>query len=273
MKVTKSGPQESHQGEKIYFRVEVVNTGEVPITGLTIVDEYPRSLAAVEASDGFQAQPGKLVWTVDQILPGESVAKLVRCECVEADRSACARVTVSTREGLTMADEACLEIFLPRPPAQPPTAPEIPHTEPATPPGDSRPGGVEEPLEPETPTSGQLRIEVVDLDDPIKRGESTKFSVTIQNDREDSDKNVQLVLELSPGLSFGKIQGGPAVRSSDGRTMKLEPIVELRARETIDFRVGVVAKRAGKQKLTITADSLRSPETITVTEDLTVNVE
>jgi hypothetical protein len=227
---------------------------------------------------------GQIVWTIEQLMPGKTAVKVVRCECVQASRSARNRVTVTTAAGLTLADEASLEILLPIPPPVLPqtegveTSPEQPTIEPPVPPANGRPQppAEEQPAEAgQRDVDGELRMVVVDLGDPIKVGEKTKFSITIENDRKVSDKNIRLTILLPTGVAHERTVGPVTPRSvgTDGRTLKLQPIAELRPGEKVHFTVEVLATRAGKHKFTAHVQSLRTTEPVTVEEDLTVNVE
>jgi hypothetical protein len=183
---------------------------------------------------------------------------------------------VTTDEGLTRTDEARVEIYLPPRPPEPETdvgtGADGPTIEPPVPPAN---GQTDEPAEDEPVTSGELRLTAVSLGDPVRVGEQTKFSVTLENDRTVSDNNLRLTFVLPAGVKLDRLIGKVGIRSSsaDGLNLKLEPIAELRPREKVNFRVIVTAKRAGKYEFTARVESRRSPDPITVEEDLTINVE
>ena len=150
-----------------------------------------------------------------------------------------------------------------------------PTIEPPVPPTN---GHAEPPEVPQPAVEGELRLVVVDLGDPVKVGEKTKFSVTLENDRHVSDKRVRLTIKLPEGVKYERIVSGQrpvdlSTISSDRRTLKVRPIAEMRAGEKLHFMVEVLASRPGKYSFTATVESLRSTEPITAEEDLTINVE
>jgi hypothetical protein len=220
------------------------------------------------------------VWTVERLMPGEALERWVRCECVEANLNACNRVTVTADGGLNEVGEACVQIQMAIPP------PIVPQTE-GVPPGLNQPtieppvpptnGHAEPTEEPQPAATGDLRLNVAALDDPVKIGAKTRFSVILENDRQTSDKNVGLTIKLPEGVKLPRITGDQPVElrstSADGRTLKVKPIAEMRPGETIRFMVEVLAFRAGRYQFVAEVDSLRSPETITAEEDITINVE
>jgi uncharacterized repeat protein (TIGR01451 family) len=280
MTVEKTAPTQSRVGQTVEFRILVRNVGPVAITGIRIADEYPSSLQPVAASLGRQVIERQIVWTVERLLPGESTERLVRCECVEVNPNACNRVTVTADGGLQEEDQACVRIQRAIPPPEVPRTDgvpprlEEPTIEPPVPPTNGRTAPTDEPR---PAAAGELRLIVAAFGDPVKVGEKIRFSVALENDRTSSDKNVRLMIKLPEGVKYERIIDLPPLElssvSGDARTLKMRPIAEMRAGETIRFMVEVLAARAGKYTFVGEVDSLLSPETVTAEEDLTINVE
>jgi uncharacterized repeat protein (TIGR01451 family) len=279
MTVEKSAPTQSRVGEIVDFGILVRNVGQVAITNIRIADEYPDSLQPLAASPGRQLVDTQIVWTVERLMPGESLKRFVRCKCVEANVNACNRVTVTADGGLQKEDQACIQIQAIPPPVVPqtegvPPGQDQPMIEPPVPPTNGHATPTEEPR---PAASGELRLAVAALDDPVKINRKTRFSVSLENDRQVSDKNIRLTIKLPEGVKTPRITSRQPVElrsiSADGRTLKVKPIAEMRAGETIYFTIEVIAARAGKYKFVAEADSLRSPETVVAEEDLTINVE
>ncbi len=261
--VRKSGPAESRVGQVVNFAIEVINTGNVPLTNVRIADSYHTSLEPQKASPGVDPNAiaqSQLVWNIAQLQPGETQRREVQCICLETAERAASQVVVTTAETTPQTAEAVLRI-MPAIGASPsPTLPGGQGTGPVSPPA----------------ASGQINLDISALGNPINVGSKTVYLITITNARPTPDKNVALVLQLSAGLRFEKLEGPVRIQanSPDGRTITLTPVQEMRAGEELrPFRVEATGTAAGPQKLLVRVTSQLSPQGVEAEETITVVAE
>ena len=126
----------------------------------------------------------------------------------------------------------------------------------------------------EPPAAGSLKISVLDRADPIMVGGKTTYLVSVTNDRQVSDRDVTISLALSAGLKVTNVTGatGVAATSADRRQIDLTPLAELRAGETVEYRVDAEGTAAGKQKIVVSAKSARGTTAVTGEQETTVNM-
>lgn len=260
-------PKQRQVGEIAEIIIDVTNTGSVPLTDVQIVDNYPTNQLPDHAWPGYRHEEGKMSWTVDRLEPGKSVRRQVNCNCLQAEAASTHRVTITTKEKATAEQQASTEILAaaqdppPIPPRDPvPNIPIVP----------------DQPKVPPVPVAGKLQITLADQNDPIKVGGETTYLIIVKNDRTASDKDVRLTITLPEGLQLKKLSGPVQHQTSeDFRTVAINPVVEMRPGETLaPFRLQVTAMQAGKFRLHVKAESLRSgTDPVEVTEDTTVLAE
>lgn len=78
--VRKTGPKQTTLGRELEHRLEVVNTGTAPATGLHLTDRLPEGLDLVAAGEGgvYAAAARAVDWQVGVLAPGQSRAVTVR---------------------------------------------------------------------------------------------------------------------------------------------------------------------------------------------------
>ena len=116
-----------------------------------------------------------------------------------------------------------------------------------------------------------LRVELVDLADPVEKGQETTYEVRITNTGTKSDENVTLACELPDAISFVSATGPtgnvrPAVQGISVAGPKVyraefEPVRELTPKTEVVFRVKVKAVAAGdvRFKAVVTSKHLATP--------------
>jgi hypothetical protein len=119
-----------------------------------------------------------------------------------------------------------------------------------------------------------LKVSVLDMADPIMLGSKTTYLLSVTNDRAVSDSAVAISITLSDGLKFVKLTGPTvaAATSPDGRKIDITPVAELRAGESLDYRLEVEGSKAGRQKIGVSVKSSRTPTAVTGEQETTVNM-
>jgi len=241
-------------GTSVQFSNRVTNTGNVPLTDVRISDYYDPELQRLEASEGWDRvawAAGELVWVVSRLAPGESIQREVLCLCRQEAEAATSRVTVTTAENVTETGQAQVRIL---PASTSPAAPPPPAAD-ATP-------------------RGRLTLDISELGDPIKIGETTTYLLTVHNERTVPDQDVVVEIELPPGLQFESVTGPTQLRSlsPDRRIVTIGAIREMRADETLQppYRLEVAGAQAGEHTLRVTVTSRLEPQGITAQENTTV---
>ena len=110
--VKKTGPAQVAAGQVADFVIEVTNASQSPATQLRVADSYDRAMSPISATYGhaWENNDEELVWHLDTLPPGKSVRYQIRCECPAPVANACNRVTVTTDEGASASDQACLQV-------------------------------------------------------------------------------------------------------------------------------------------------------------------
>jgi uncharacterized repeat protein (TIGR01451 family) len=106
-----SGPRRKFVGKTAEWEIRVTNTGDVPLTNLTVRDRLPPELTFVSATEGGQLVGGEVEWRIADLAPrGEKVLGLT----TRADRIAREAVNVAVvtaASGLSAESRAALEIL------------------------------------------------------------------------------------------------------------------------------------------------------------------
>ena len=118
-------------------------------------------------------------------------------------------------------------------------------------------------------------MDIADTVENIRVGETTTYLVVIKNDRDVSDRNVNITFFLLEGLEYMDFDAsGLDIEervSPDGNTIALRTIKEMRPNETLPpLRVLVRATKPGTARFRTEFSSWRSPESVIQEEDTTV---
>lgn len=232
LSVKKTGPAQRNIGESADFVIDITNTGSVQATNLKIADNYDLSLDPVGATDGFAFAGDDLIWMVDMLPPGKTIRFQVNCKCLSRATKTCNRVTVTCQEGARDDAEACLAI-----------------------------GG------PSTP----LGLSISDLRDPVSVGNETTYEIRVSNPGQTSDRDVVLAVTVPDELTPSAVgTGGPAAGRITGQMVQFSPVPELKAGDTLTFRVLARGTRPGAARIHAEVTSANMTQPVATDENTTV---
>ncbi|MCI0357239.1 MAG: hypothetical protein L0211_01980, partial [Planctomycetaceae bacterium] len=260
LEVKVAGPPTKRAGEIAEYFVEVTNRGDSAATNVEIEVQYGINLRLDAASGQYEQDPRArtMRWRVAQVAAGAKVPKQFNCLCLNADEVPAA-VTVTATSDQTR------------------RAPVSAEARTTITPGAARPPVDPMGRPPVEPTAGDLKVSIRELADPITVGGKTTYIVAITNDRQVSDRDVTLTLQLPDGMQFTrdtKALGptGVVSVSPDGRTIEMNPIAELRPAEAPGaYQIEVLGTKPGKHRVRATVASVRSPAGVSVEAETTVN--
>lgn len=254
-------------GERTLFRVNVTNTGPIPLTNVRVTEIVDTTLNPFKSTINAQTNNRTFTWTIPRLLPTKFTVLEILCDCPTVTPQACNSVTVMCDQNVTLSQEACVEVV-----AIPRAALEAP---PIIPPGASNGASdnTPNPGPPATQPSGQLTVTLTDSNEGVKPGELIEYVLTVQNNFDTADENVKIAVEFPVGIRFVKLTGNyrPQVgESDDGRVISIEPIGVLRRGETITFQIQTTATAVGRQEVKAFVESKLSPQAVIAKEDTTI---
>ena len=104
-----------------------------------------------------------------------------------------------------------------------------------------------------------LTINVIDLADPVPKGDELTFKIIVSNDGTLSERNVSVVATVPRGMIPVPIDAGqPGGGTITGQIVRFDPVAEIRPGERREYRVIVRTLRAGQLafRAELTSDNL-----------------
>lgn len=107
---------------------------------------------------------------------------------------------------------------------------------------------------------GAVRLEVIDIDDPVEVGENTTYMVTVTNQGSAQDTNIHVVCTLEDTLEYVS-SAGATTASIMGNTVDFAPLRTLAPKARAVWRLVVKGVRPGdvRFKVTLNTDQLVRP--------------
>jgi uncharacterized repeat protein (TIGR01451 family) len=104
-----------------------------------------------------------------------------------------------------------------------------------------------------------ILLEVVDVADPILKGEDETYVITVTNQGSASDTNIRLIAKLEDGVQYVSSTGATTVKA-DGQKITFEPLPNLAAKAVATWNVVVKGNKTGDTRFEIemTSDQLGS---------------
>jgi uncharacterized repeat protein (TIGR01451 family) len=115
-----------------------------------------------------------------------------------------------------------------------------------------------------------MRLEVVDLEDPVPVGKTTQYEIRVKNQGSAPDSNVVLQARIPPELEFVEASGETRADASGGRNLRFEPVKELGAGDEVRWRLEARAVRSGQAQFEVELKSAGNPEPVIEREPTTV---
>lgn len=261
--VRKTGPTRRKVGETADFLIEITNTGNVPLGNVRVTDNYETSLEPIAATQNYSVAGGALSWNLASIAPGGRVKLQVNCKCLQEVARACNRVIVNA-EGLTMADEACLEVVGEKA-ATAPTGPPV--TAPPSSPPIPTPSTAPRPSTPLAP--GKITLSIADTVEPVKVGEETVYDIVVKNESPSADNQLVLTVTISPEVSLTGVTGPVGAKFPAG-VVRFDPVAEIRAGEILTYQLKVKGQQTGTARVKVEVSSQRLARPVTDEEATSV---
>jgi uncharacterized repeat protein (TIGR01451 family) len=217
----KTGPQQTVLHREFDHRLEVVNPGQAPATGVRLIDTLPEGLEFVSASDGgtYTAMSRTVEWSIGTVAPGQSRAVTLHLH-PRTGGDLLNQAVARADRGLEAKAGAAIHVE------------GIP----------------------------ALLLEVVDLDDPVEVGAETTYEIRVLNQGTGTCTNVQIQATVPDGMDAIGSEG-PSAHRQQGKQIVFAPVPKLAARADALYRVKVRARKEGdwRFKVHMTCDQLQRP--------------
>lgn len=229
LQVAITGPLTASTGEEVRFSIKVTNAGTDDLHDVTVRNDYDAALVPKKVSGGdggHQFVDDAIEWLPVGTFPaGKSKTYVVIYSAASPSAAAHTSATVTCREGTRIDDQTTIAINA-------------------------------------APT--KLRASIFESRDPLSIGRTGNYEVRLVNEGTTADTNVEVTVTLPPVLTFVQTgSAGPnnAAPRVAGNQVRFSPIAEMRAGETLSFRVAARGVQAGPARITaeITSSGLARP--------------
>ncbi len=239
LKVLRKCPTTAKVGELIKCEILISNSGNTPLTGVQVVENFNANLYPTNATIGHDFGTNRLTWMLPSIRPGTTERLIVHYRCEAAAAKTCCTVDVRTSLGETQQAENCLRIIQP-----PPTGTGTPGT------------GM-----PAIAPSGRLTVKVNGNRNPANVGNRILYTIDVTNDSSAPDYNLAVTVtvprEMKPRLT-GHFDPNKNTATPNGQEIRFAELAEIRPGETLLYHVAVDADKVGTGILKVEVKSKNS---------------
>jgi uncharacterized repeat protein (TIGR01451 family) len=216
-----SGPALRYLGRKAIYTLTATNSGDSPVSNVTLADVVPDGFKVLAASDGgrYDFQARTVSWFLGEVGPGQSRAVKLEVQAAAPGEqhhqaSASGARGLHAEAGLTTRVEGL----------------------------------------------SALLLEVSDTEDPVEVNGDTAYEVRLTNTGSKPEADIKLVATVPDRMEFRGAQG-PAHYRVEGRTVVFEPLARLDPRADAVFRLNVRALEPGTVcfKVQVTSANLTEP--------------
>jgi hypothetical protein len=263
-----SGEPVVRAGNLTIVNATVRNTGNVALETITILNRFSPSLSPQKASSYPPASNvgNDIAFSINRLEPGQAIPFQVQYLALQPDGNAFSQFTLTTPSGAAAEKrfELRVEPGNAALPNQPPTNNNQPPVNNNQPPVQPNQGGgaIGIPADPQ----GALQVLVEPLEAIPADGRTPgRVRISIRNNRQVSDKNVDLAVLIPPGTRIVNLESPiPAsFTNAQKNEVKIDRILEMRAGETITMIASLVADQPGQPVIEVSAASDNTLGTVT----------
>lgn len=203
-------------GQNVTITSQIANTGQGEAKNVVVEMVFDPQLVPIMATEGVdrrRVNQNVITWTVPSIPPGSSVPLAGEFRATTVTPTARVRVRAQDQSGATSNAELSIGVF-PAAQAGPTNPPQ--NLPPASPtpsiPGDPAPGplqGSPPPAVNPNPSlpqrSGRLQTTIVNRDNPVRVNDPIRYSLTITNDSNFQDSNIDIQFPLPDGVKLERL--------------------------------------------------------------------
>ncbi|GBD35579.1 Large cysteine-rich periplasmic protein OmcB, serovar C [bacterium HR36] len=205
-------PAARYVSAPVEVEITVRNSGNAPASNLYVVGQLPVELGFVAAGEGGQFRDREVTWFLSQLPPGESRTFRITCSAQQLSPKAVCRAVLRSDAGVLQTTEAALEIH-------------------------GAPG---------------LRLEMVDIGDPLIVDSTVRYEINITNTGTLADSDVSLVAIIPPELEFIAGSGpGNTVPKLAGNSLTFPSVLRLEPGQVLVYQVQCRGKMPGDARFRI----------------------
>ncbi|MCS7161249.1 MAG: hypothetical protein RMJ19_12330 [Gemmatales bacterium] len=188
------------------------NTGTSSVNNIYVSAQLPAELAFIAASEGGQLRGSEVSWFVPSLAPGDSKSFRITCAAQQLTEKAFCRAQLRTESGVLQTAETALEIR----------------------------------------GAPALRLEMVDIGDPVTVGNVVRYEVNVTNTGSLADREVSLSALLPPQLELVAAQGPDNTAGQlQGNLLAFPNVARLEPGQVLVYQIQCRGKAPGDARLRI----------------------